>query len=106
MKKSIYVLTIALLFCVIKTTKAQDKPAYMNTSLTFEERAADLVKRMTLEEKILQMQNESPAIPRLNIIQYNWWSEGLHGVGRNGIATVFPQAIGMAATWDVDLIHK
>jgi len=61
---------------------------------------------MTLEEKALQMQNNAPAIPRLSIIQYNWWSEALHGVARQGIATVFPQAIGMAATWDTDLIHR
>jgi len=106
MKKSIYVLMIALIFCMNNTIKAQDKPAYLNTSLSFEQRAADLVSRMTLDEKILQMQNESPALPRLNIIQYDWWSEGLHGVARNGIATVFPQAIGMAATWDTDLIYK
>ena len=61
---------------------------------------------MTLKEKISQMQNSAPAIPRLGIPAYNWWSEGLHGVARNGIATVFPQAIGMAATWDPRLIHE
>ncbi|MGO9482481.1 MAG: glycoside hydrolase family 3 C-terminal domain-containing protein [Candidatus Kryptoniota bacterium] len=81
-------------------------PAYLDTSLTFEERAADLVSRMTLEEKISQMQNSAPAIPRLNIQKYNWWNECLHGVARNGIATVFPQAIGMGATWNTDLIHE
>lgn len=80
-------------------------PAYLDTSLTFEARAADLVSRMTLDEKISQMQNDAPAISRLNIQKYNWWNECLHGVARNGIATVFPQAIGMAATWDPDLIH-
>ena len=82
-----------------------DVPAYLDTSLTFERRAADLVSKMTLDEKIAQMQNDAPAIPRLNIQKYNWWNECLHGVARNGIATVFPQAIGMAATWDPDLIH-
>jgi beta-glucosidase len=61
---------------------------------------------MTLEEKISQMQNDAPAIPRLHIAAYNWWNEGLHGVARSGYATVFPQAIGLAATWNTDLIHQ
>ena len=81
-------------------------PAYLDTSLSFQARAADLVLRMTLSEKISQMQNYSRAIPSLGIPVYNWWSECLHGVARNGIATVFPQAIGMAATWDPELIYK
>ncbi len=81
-------------------------PAYLDTNLTFRQRAADLVSMMTLEEKISQMQNAAAAIPRLGIPAYNWWSECLHGVGRNGIATVFPQAIGMAATWNPKLIHE
>jgi beta-glucosidase len=72
----------------------------MNTNLTFEERAVDLVSRMTLEEKVSQMLHEAPAIERLGIPEYNWWNESLHGVGRAGIATVFPQAIGMSAMWD------
>ncbi len=66
----------------------------------------DLVSRMTLEEKISQMVHEAPAIRRLGIPAYNWWNECLHGVGRAGIATVFPQAIGMAATWDTELMHR
>jgi len=61
---------------------------------------------MTLAEKVSQMQNDASAIPRLNVPAYNWWSEGLHGIARSGYATVFPQAIGLAATWDVTLIHK
>src|SRR5579883_534399 len=69
-------------------------------------RAADLVSRMTLEEKVSQMQNHSAAIPRLNIPEYDWWNEGLHGIARSGYATVFPQAIGLAATWDTDLMHR
>jgi beta-glucosidase len=60
---------------------------------------------MTLEEKVSQMQNDAAAIPRLNVPAYNWWSEGLHGIARSGYATVFPQAIGLAATWDVPLMH-
>ncbi len=81
-------------------------PAYLDTSLSFEARAADLVSRMTLSEKISQMQNNAAVIPSLGVPAYNWWSECLHGVARNGIATVFPQAIGMAATWDPKLIHR
>ncbi|MGB6430568.1 MAG: glycoside hydrolase family 3 C-terminal domain-containing protein, partial [Candidatus Acidiferrales bacterium] len=69
-------------------------------------RAADLVSQMTLDEKVLQMQDSAPAIPRLNIPAYGWWNEALHGVARAGIATVFPQAIGLAATWDTDLMHR
>jgi beta-glucosidase len=82
------------------------KPAYLDTKLSFEERAADLVSRMTLEEKVSQMRYESPAIERLGIPAYNWWNECLHGVGRAGIATVFPQAIGMAAMWDNDAMFR
>ncbi len=70
-----------------------------------DQRVAMLVSQMTLEEKVSQMQNHSPAIPRLGIAAYDWWSEGLHGTARSGYATLFPQAIGMAATWDVPLLH-
>ncbi len=73
---------------------------------SFEKRAADLISRMTLEEKVLQMQNSAPAIPRLGIPAYDWWNEALHGVARAGRATVFPQAIGLAATWDTDLMRR
>jgi len=73
---------------------------YRNTSLDFEVRAADLVDRMSLEEMISQLGNDAPAIPRLGIKPYDWWNEGLHGVARAGIATVFPQAIGMGASFD------
>jgi beta-glucosidase len=71
-----------------------------------ERRAADLVSRMTLEEKVSQMRNSAPAIPRLGIPAYDWWNEALHGVARAGLATVFPQAIGLAATWDTSLEHQ
>jgi beta-glucosidase len=83
---------------------ASDAP-YLDPSLSPERRAADLVSRMTLEEKTLQMQSGAPAIPRLGVPAYNWWSEALHGVAM-GRATVFPQAIGLAATWDTDLMHQ
>ncbi|HEV2381282.1 MAG TPA: glycoside hydrolase family 3 C-terminal domain-containing protein [Terriglobia bacterium] len=80
--------------------------SYRDPSLPVDRRVSDLVSRMTLEEKVLQMQHTAPAIPRLGIPAYDWWSEALHGVARSGYATVFPQAIGMAATWDATLIHQ
>ena len=84
----------------------QGKPEiFRDSHYSVEARVDDLVSRLTLEEKVLQMQNEAPAIPRFGILSYNWWNECLHGVARNGIATVFPQSIGMAATWDPDLIY-
>lgn len=79
---------------------------FFDPSLSIESRVRDLVDRMTLEEKVLQMGNVSPAIERLGIPEYDWWNECLHGVGRAGRATVFPQAIGMAATWDPKLIRE
>ena len=80
--------------------------AFRNPSLPLGQRVDDLISKMTLEEKVLQMQNSAPAIPRLGVSAYDWWSEGLHGVARSGHATVFPQAIGMAATWNPDLIFR
>ncbi len=85
--------------------QAQTPPAWQNPAVPTDQRVADLVSQMTLEEKVSQMQNNAPAIPRLGIPAYDWWNEALHGVARSGYATVFPQAIGMAATWDTDLIH-
>jgi beta-glucosidase len=81
-------------------------PAYGDPSLATDKRVDDLVSRMTLEEKVLQMQHTAPAIPRLGIPSYDWWSEALHGIARSGYATVFPQAIGMAATWDAHLMRR
>jgi beta-glucosidase len=81
-------------------------PAYKNPNLSTEERAKDVVSRMTLEEKVSQFGHTADAIPRLGIPEYNWWNEGLHGVARAGTATVFPQAIGLAATFDEPLIHQ
>ena len=78
---------------------------YQDRSLTPEERAEDLLGRLTLEQKVSLMNYESPAIPELGIQQYNWWNEALHGSARNGLATVFPQAISMAASWDQDLLQ-
>jgi len=79
---------------------------FLDHTKSFEERVNDLVSRMTLEEKISQMINTAVDIPRLNIPKYNWWNECLHGVAAGGHATVFPQAIGLAATWNVDLIYR
>ena len=79
---------------------------YQNPKLTPEERAEDLIGRLTLEEKASLMQNSSPAIPRLGIKEYDWWNEALHGVGRAGLATVFPQTIGMAASFDDELLYQ
>ncbi len=77
----------------------------MNSEKTFKQRAKKLVAQMTLPEKIAQMQYEAPAIERLGIPAYNWWNEGLHGVARTGTATVFPQAIGMAASFNDELMQ-
>jgi beta-glucosidase len=83
----------------------EDYP-FKNPELSPDERARDLVSRLTLEEKAAQMLHDAPAIPRLGIPPYNWWNEGLHGVARAGIATVFPQAIGLAAMWNTELLHR
>jgi beta-glucosidase len=80
--------------------------AYLNPDLPLDQRVNDLVSRMTLDEKIGQMMNSAPAIPRLHIAAYNWWNESLHGVARAGLATVYPQAIGLAATWDEDMHYR
>lgn len=79
---------------------------YQNPELPAAERAADLCSRLTLEEKAKLMMNSSPAIERLGIPAFDWWSEALHGVGRNGLSTVFPSCIGMAASFDDDLIEE
>ncbi|MDE6380877.1 MAG: hypothetical protein K2L11_10420, partial [Muribaculaceae bacterium] len=79
---------------------------YKDTSLPNRERAELLLKELTLDEKISMMMDDSPAIERLGIKRYNWWNEALHGIGRAGFATVFPQAIGMAAAFDEDLQYR
>jgi len=105
-------LAISLLGCSMAQAQSpaqaptEANPAYLNSKLTPEQRAADLVARMTLEEKAAQLGNAAPAIPRLRVPKYNWWNEGLHGVARAGVATVFPQAVGMAATWDEPLMQQ
>ena len=79
---------------------------YQNAALSAAERADDLLGRLTLEEKVSLMMDTSPAIERLGIPQFQWWNEALHGVGRNGFATVFPITMGMAASWDDAMLHK
>jgi beta-glucosidase len=81
-------------------------PPWLDTRLPLERRVDDLVSQLTLEEKISQMMNKAAAVERLGIPEHDWWNEALHGVARAGIATVFPQAIGMAATWNPELIRE
>ncbi|MBN2612927.1 MAG: glycoside hydrolase family 3 C-terminal domain-containing protein [Bacteroidales bacterium] len=102
------ILSLSLVTCKNKTEQT-DYPSvdlWKNPTLTADERVKDLLSRMTLEEKISQMTNHSTAIERLGIPEYDWWNECLHGVARAGKATVFPQAIGLAATFDEDLIFR
>ncbi len=88
------------------TTASLPKSIYLDQACSFEARVDDLVRRMTVEEKVSQMGSVAPAIERLGIPQYNWWNEGLHGVARAGLATVFPQGIGLASTWNTALIDR
>jgi len=97
-------LTVFLLgFCI--SGFAQQEP-YLDSSKPINIRVDDLIKRLTLEQKISQMAYASPAIPQLKIPAYNWWNEGLHGVARSGVATVFPQAIALGASFDEDLLLR
>ncbi|MBQ9668325.1 MAG: glycoside hydrolase family 3 protein, partial [Prevotella sp.] len=84
---------------------AQGLP-FQNPELPTEQRVDDLLGRLTLEEKASLMQNASPAIRRLGVPQFEWWNEALHGVGRNGFATVFPITTAMAASWDDGLVER
>ena len=84
---------------------AAQTPAYLNTKLSPQERAHDLVSRMTLQEKAEQLEDYATAIPRLGVPDYQTWNEALHGIARAGYATVFPQAIGMGATWDPAIVR-
>ena len=94
-----------LLFTVLTALSTAQQPAYLDTRLSPSERAHDLVGRMTLDEKASQLEDWATPIPRLGIPDYQTWNEALHGVARAGYATVFPQAIGMAATWDPNIVH-
>jgi beta-glucosidase len=96
---------LALLLAGPAMAQAPADAKYLNPDLAPAARATDLVSRMTLQEKVLQMQSTAPAIPRLGVPAYNWWNEALHGVVQ-GRATVFPQAVGLAATWNTDLMQR
>src|SRR6266550_2824743 len=96
-------LIVLFVFAVAVTRTQHARVKYEDPSASPEDRAADLVSHMTLEEKVSQMQNAAAAIPRLGVSAYDWWNEALHGVARAGLATVFPQAIGLASMWDTDL---
>jgi len=104
-KSFVLIVVWLLLTDACSENKQKEGFPFLDTDLSIDERVNDLVSRMTLEEKISQMVHDAPAIERLGVPKYNWWSEGLHGVARAGLATVFPQAIGLGATWDQDLLH-
>lgn len=109
MRNSIYVVALLSILSLHVSSHAQSKSsssAYQNPNLSIEQRVDDLVSRMTLEEKVSQMVHPAKEIPRLEVPEYNWWNESLHGVARAGTATVFPQAIGLAATWNTDLMYQ
>lgn len=95
-----------MLACTLTLVACSNQAPYQNKSLSPTERAADLVSRLTLEEKITLMQNNSSAVKRLGIKPYEWWNEALHGVARNGLATVYPQAIGMGASFNDTLLYQ
>src|ERR1035437_5394128 len=101
MKIALKEIALAIVLTCILTSFKQVEP-YLHTNISFEERTNDLVSRLTLEEKVQLLRYDSPGIDRLGIPAYNWWNECLHGVARSGLATVFPEAIGMAAMWDKD----
>ncbi|MDD2306352.1 MAG: glycoside hydrolase family 3 C-terminal domain-containing protein [Prolixibacteraceae bacterium] len=103
MKLNLYILL--LLLCPFLGV-SQNKFQYQNTNLSTQERVESLLSEMTVQEKMGQMLYTSPAIERLGVPEYNWWNECLHGVARAGYATVFPQSITIAASWDADLIHQ
>jgi beta-glucosidase len=101
-----HLITLLFVFFGIGFSLNGQQYPFQNSALPVEERVNDLVSRLTLEEKVLQLFNQAPAIDRLGIPAYNWWNECLHGVARAGKATVFPQAIGMAATFDQELMFR
>lgn len=104
MIKKIFAVVIIAMTAMAAT--AQEMAPYKNTSLPTEQRVEDLLSRLTLQQKIQLMQNASPAIPELGIPEFEWWSEALHGVGRNGFTTVFPITMAMAASWDETMVYN
>lgn len=101
MKKPVFIFSLLIASCCFGQTLP-----YQNPSLSSEQRAKDLISRLTLQEKALLMQDQSPAIPRLRIKKFNWWSEALHGLANNSDVTVFPEPVGMAASFNDSLVYK
>jgi beta-glucosidase len=99
-----FTVTVVLYLLACNVACSENAAPYLDTHLTAKERAADLVSRMTLAEKAAQMQNNSSAVPRLNVSAYQWWSEALHGVINDGV-TEYPEPIGLAASFDAPAIH-
>ncbi|HEX9739305.1 MAG TPA: glycoside hydrolase family 3 N-terminal domain-containing protein, partial [Ignavibacteriaceae bacterium] len=95
-----------VLLLALEISYGQNTFPFQNPELSQEERANDLISRLTLEEKIEQLMSDAPAIDRLGIPKYDWWNEALHGVARSGYATVFPQSITIAASWNTDLLYN
>lgn len=107
MTKQIYIGFFLCFILMSNMLVAQSyKFPFQDPNLAMTKRVDDLVSRMTLEEKAGQLMYNAPAIERLGVPEYNWWNECLHGVARNGRATIFPQAIGMAAAFDTELMHR
>ena len=89
-----------------KIPEVKQECIWQDPSHSIKDRIQDLIRRMSLAEKVAQIQNDAPSIPRLGLSAYNYWNEALHGVANNGIATVFPEPVGMASTWNPELIRK
>jgi len=111
MKKLLVILSVTFSALVVAQDATQTgsdlaNAKFRNPALSIDERVNDLISRMTLEEKVSQMRDRAVGVPRLGVPPYEWWNEGLHGVAFAGYATNFPQVIGMAATWDTDLVHR
>src|SRR5215203_5135842 len=104
--KKVFPIAVLFVSFIVKAQEYKSFPMW-NTSLPMEQRVDDVVSRLTLEEKVKQMLNATPAIPRLGILAYDWWNETLHGVARTPFkVTSYPQAIGMAATWDTVSLYN
>jgi beta-glucosidase len=110
MQKRFGALLVALLYMALipasSSAQTANQPLYLDPSQPVDARVDDLIHRMTLEQKASQLVNQARAIPELNVPNYDWWSEALHGVANAGTATVFPEPIGLAATFDDPLIHE
>ena len=104
MRLSFLVLLLTILTAV--SAVSQERMPFRNPELSMDKRVNDLVSRMTLQEKADQLLYNAPAIPRLGVPEYNWWNEALHGVARSGWATVFPQSITLAGSWNKDLMYE